>query len=87
MPEEFDFPLVTQPSRDFLNERQIEDYREHQRQLFTWAVTVGKNPDRGEGYSQITLEKRAYRIDQFYRWVWAEEAGYTLGITHDHADQ
>jgi len=25
-------------------------------------------------------------MDQFYRWVWDQEDGYTTNLTHDHAD-
>jgi len=25
-------------------------------------------------------------MDQFYRWVWEQEGGYTANLTHEHAD-
>jgi integrase len=32
------------------------------------------------------VRQRAYKLDQFYRWVWQEEDGYTLRVTTEHAD-
>ena len=26
-------------------------------------------------------------MDQFYRWVWEQEDGYTSSLTHEHADE
>ncbi|WP_256544823.1 tyrosine-type recombinase/integrase [Halobellus inordinatus] len=82
-----DAPLLTEPSRSHLNERQITDYREHRRKLLTWLRDLGKDPTKGEGYADGTVYNRAYRIDGFYRWVWKEqEDGYTTAVTHQHAD-
>ena len=61
------------------------DYRTEREQCLDWLLTFGKNPDRAEGYADTTVENRAYRMDQFNRWVWTEEDGYTTSLTHDHA--
>jgi len=68
-------PLVTDPVRKQLNQRQLTDYREERRDLLTWLRDLGKNPDRGKGYATDTVYNRAYRIDGFYRWVWDNDGG------------
>lgn len=78
-------PVLTQPTKRYLNDRQQQDYETHRLALLTWLHTTGKNPEANQGYSESTLEKTAYRLDQFYRWVWSEE-GYTTNITHGLAD-
>ena len=78
-------PVLTRPSRRQLNDRQQQDYETHRRTLLTWLYTTGKNPEANQGYSESTLEKTAYRLDQFYRWVWTEE-GYTTNVTQELAD-
>jgi len=78
--------VVPDPSKERLNDRQLEDYGQHREQLLTWAFEIGKDPEHAEGYAYYTVKGRAYRLDQFYRWVWDEEDGYTTNITHDQAD-
>ena len=73
-------PLVTEPVEERLNQRQQLDYAEERRDLIQWLIKIGKNPDRGEGYSPNTVKPRSYRMDQFYRWVWNEEDEYTTNI-------
>ena len=51
-----------------------------------WLLTFGKDPRKAEGYATSTVENRASRMDQFYRWVWEQEDGYTSNLTHDHGD-
>jgi integrase len=79
---------VSKHSRKVLNPRQIEDYRSHRTQLIRWLDQLGKNPEQAEGYARETVQQRAYRLDQFYRYVWSElEDGYTTRITAEHADE
>lgn len=81
-----DIILVSEPSRKQLNERQKIDYREERRHCLKWLLAVGKDPEYAEGYAHGTVKPRSKRMDQFYRWVWEQEGGYTAQITHDHAD-
>lgn len=78
--------LVPQPSEDYLNKRQLLDYRSRREDCLTWLLAVGKKPDKAEGYAFQTVDNRAYRMDMFYRWVWQQEEGYTTEVTHTHAD-
>ena len=78
--------LVPNPSEKLLNERQLLDYRSEREQCLDWLLTFGKDPKTADGYATTTVKNRAYRMDQFYRWVWGQEDGYTSNITHDHAD-
>lgn len=81
-----DITLVTQPSEQMLNKRQLLDYRSHRKNCLEWLLAVGKNPDTADGYAFQTVSNRAYRMDLFYRWVWKQEDQYTTSVTHEHAD-
>jgi hypothetical protein len=61
--------LVTEPAETRLNPREEIAYREHRRQIAEWMVSVGKQPDRAEGFSLTTVRARMYRLDKFYRFV------------------
>lgn len=80
-----DVRLIPQPSAAKLNDRQQMDYEEHRRDLLGWLATLGKEPEKGQGYSEAVVQNTAYRLDQIYRWVWGRE-GYTTDVSHDHAD-
>lgn len=81
------FPVVTQPSEQRLNEKQLLDYREHREAFISWLLAFGKNPKSAVGYSRATVRRTAYRTDQFNRWVWDQKEAYTTSISHDHADE
>ena len=78
--------LVPGVTEELLEERQYLDYRREREQCLDWLLTFGKDPDTADGYAKTTVTNRAYRMDQFYRWVWEQEDGYTTNLTHDHAD-
>lgn len=77
--------LVSEPSAEYLTQRQQVDYAEHKESLVRWMLNVGKDPERAIGYSEHTASGRSYYVDAFFRWLWDKE-GYTLHVTHDHAD-
>lgn len=82
-----EYTLVTEPSREYLSERQIVDYRAERRECLEWLLTFGKQPDEASGYAPGTVHPRAARMDMFYRFVWTEVAGgYTVNLAHEHAD-
>lgn len=62
------------------------DYRAEREQCLEWLLTFGIDPESAEGYAFLTVKNRATRMDQFYRWVWNHEDGYTSSITTEHAD-
>ena len=78
--------VVTQPAAATLNQKQLVDYRDERESCLKWLLTFGKEPRKANGYALGTVKPRAYRMDQFYRWVWEQEGGYTTSVTHDHAD-
>lgn len=80
-----DVPIIPSPTEDYLNERQLVDYRAHRTDFLEWLATFGKDPERADGYSHAVVRNTAYRTDKFYRWVW-EQTGYTTALTHEHAD-
>ncbi|MFB6227629.1 MAG: tyrosine-type recombinase/integrase [Halobacteriales archaeon] len=78
--------LTTAKSEQRLNPRELEVYREHRRNVLTWMLNKGQNPDVNIGYAEETVENRGYRLDMFYRWVWDVENRYTDNITKSHAN-
>ena len=78
-------PLLYEPTRKRLDERQQVDYASHRRKWIRWSLTLGKDPQHGEGYAQSTVRVRANVVDNFFRWVW-DNRGYTTQITHDDGD-
>lgn len=78
--------VLTEPSKEILNERQQVDYRDQREQCLEWLLVFGKDPKKADGYARTTVSNRAHRMDQFYRWVWDQEGGYTTTVTHEHAD-
>lgn len=79
--------LIPNPTEQLLNERQYLDYRSERHNCLEWLLVFGKNPEKAEGYAKTTVSNRAYRMDQFYRWVWETEGRYTSNITLAHADK
>jgi hypothetical protein len=79
-------PVVTEASEEYLNHRQLLDYRAEREACLQWLLTFGKDPNRADGYAHGTVKPRAYRMDKFYRFVWEYEGGYTANITHEHAN-
>lgn len=78
--------VVTEPAEEYLNQKQLVDYRSEREDCLSWLLTFGKNPKKANGYALGTVEPRAYRIDQFYRWTWDQEGGYTTNLDTDYAD-
>jgi len=78
--------LVPEANAEFLNEKQRMDYESHRENFIEWLAIFGKNPDAIEGYAEDTVYRTAYRCGKFDRWVWQEENGYTMPVSHDHAD-
>ncbi|SDR06916.1 tyrosine-type recombinase/integrase [Natronobacterium texcoconense] len=78
--------VVTEPSREYLNQRQLMDYRSTREACLEWLLTFGKDPEQVEGYARTTVSARASRMDKFYRWVWDEEDRYVSDPSHEHAD-
>lgn len=79
-------PIVNQPTRAVLSERELVDYEEYKRRLLEWLLAVGKNPEKAEGYAPSTVRGVSQRVDKFYRWIWEERGGYTTEVTSEDAD-
>jgi integrase len=79
--------LVPEPNAEYLNEQQLVDYREHRREFIEWVRTVGKNPEKREGYSDYTAYETAYRTARFDRWTWDQEDRYAFPSQPEHADE
>ena len=81
-----DIVIISAKTEAYLNQRQLEDYRNHRIQLIKWLVHLGKDPETAQGYAFDTARQRAYKIDQFYRWIWHYEETYTLHATTTHVN-
>jgi len=78
--------LIHGPAADMLTERQLVSYEKHRESLIDWLAYEGKNPDALEGYAPETFKVYANIICRFHRYVWEREGGFTLDLTHDHAN-
>ena len=81
-----DISVVPEPSAEVLNKRQRLDYEATRKNCLEWLLVFGIDPSKGEGYAHSTVKNRSHRMDQFYRYIWDREGGYTVDVTHDHAD-
>ena len=86
MPALDEIPVVTEPSESYLGHRQLIDYRSEREDCLQWLLGLGKDPEHGKGYAKGTVKARSYRMDKFYRFVWDQIGGYTINVTHGHAD-
>jgi len=78
--------VVSQPAESYLQPRQLVDYRDQREACLSWLLAFGKDPEKGEGYALGTVKARAARMDQFYRYIWEQEGGYTATLTTEYAD-
>lgn len=78
--------LISEPSQEYLNERQKIAYKGHRKKLIQWLKQEGKDPEKLEGYAHDTARNYATIIDRIHRHVW-DERGFTLDITHDEGEQ
>lgn len=78
--------LMSNESREFLNQRQEVAYKNHRTELIKWLSRMGKNPEELEGYAYDTAKVYAGVLDKLHRWAWVHQGGYTLDISHDDAD-
>lgn len=63
------------------------DFATERKAFIEWALALGKNPRKGEGYAETTVKNRSYRIVRFYEWVFDRNGGYTSTLTHDYAEE
>jgi len=78
--------VITESAKEWLNQKELIDYRTEREDCISWLLTFGKNPKKAEGYALGTVKPRASRMDLFYRWTWQQEGGYTTHLNTDHAD-
>jgi integrase len=80
-----DLPITTEKAAAQLDDKQQLLYEDHRKKLARWALTMGKNPARADGYARETVKMRLYRLDKFYRFIW-DAHGFTLDASPDYAD-
>jgi len=79
-------PIVGQTARDYLDERRYTDYYDYKERLLRWLHTMGKNPERAEGYADSTVANVTYKVDLYNVWNWKETGNYGTRLTTDRAD-
>jgi integrase len=79
------YPVIPDPTTEYLNQRQKMDYRTVRESFIRWLDSRGKDVDKDVGYSESTVRLTAYLSDMFYRWVW-DNRGYTTAVENDDAD-
>jgi hypothetical protein len=55
-------PVISVETRQELTEKQLLDFRSNKRDMLRWLSAFDKNPDRGEGYSDTTIEQSGYEF-------------------------
>ena len=78
--------LLSDPSDEYLNERQRIAYKGHRKKLAKWLLREGKDPESLKGYAEDTAKNYATILDRLYRHVWEHGGGFTLEISHDQAE-
>lgn len=78
--------LLTNPTRERLNEQQLVDYRHTRDHFIKWLIHYGKDPDHASGYAPTVTKRTAHDTDKFYRYVWDHSGGYTTEIDPGLAD-
>lgn len=81
-----DYKLVSEPTHEQLNDKEIIDYRTKRKQRVKWYENLGKDPVRARGYSETTVTGRLGYIDRFARSIW-NDGGYTTTFTHEDANE
>ncbi|WP_277541314.1 tyrosine-type recombinase/integrase [Haloarcula laminariae] len=79
--------LISVPSHEYLNERQVIAYKNHRKKLIKWLKREGKDPESLEGYAHDTARNYATIIDRVHRYVWDHRGGFTLDVTHDDGEE
>lgn len=80
------YPVIPGPDDDRLDVDERKQYREFRRAFLAWLHIEGKSPDTADGYAPKSVRNTAYRTSKFMRFVWDRDGGFTLDVTHDHAD-
>lgn len=78
--------LTTEKSREILNKKQLNHYKNWRKRFLQWLGAEGKDPEKAKGYAPDTIVKTAYRTDTFMQYVWRESGGYTLQVEPAHAE-
>lgn len=78
--------MMSDESRDELNQRQEVAYENHRTELVKWLSRMGKDPEKLEGYAHHTAKVYASVLDKFHRWAWEHRGGYTHDLSHQDAD-
>lgn len=78
--------VIPQTHDGVLNDNELVDYREQRKYFLSWLLNVGKNPKKGEGYSEYTLYSTAYRTARFDLWTWEQNDQYRYPLSYDDAE-
>jgi len=51
-----EYPVVTENSELYLNQRRLLDYRSEREECLRWLLTYGKRPDEAAGHAKAVVE-------------------------------
>jgi integrase len=80
-----EFEFLRPKDRERLNYRQAVVYQDLLEEYIEWLSTTGKNPNKGEGYSDETVTRRLTSIRQIIYWA-LENEETSLSLTEAEAD-
>lgn len=79
-------PVIPQSHDGELTDKQFIDYRDTRTQFLSWLLNIGKQPDKGEGYSPYTVYSTAYRTAEFDLYAWEQHGDYKYPLDATDAD-
>lgn len=85
-----DFPLVSETTGealDRLTPRARSDFERMKSNLLSWLLDEGKDPLRGDGYSDETVRVTNYRLGEVFRWLWDQRGAYTTDLQPGEATE
>ncbi|SFR50082.1 Phage integrase family protein [Halogeometricum limi] len=65
----------------------LGDYEDFKEEVLTWFANYGKNPEKGDGLADSTLQSTHYKLETVFRWLWDYEEEYTTDLTPAKAER
>ena len=78
--------IVPQSQEGFLTDKQLVDYHEYRKNLLSYLLQMGKNPEKAQGYSPYTVYADSYRQGNFDLWLWERDGEYNVPPTQHDAN-
>ncbi len=73
--------IVPQWQEGFLTDKHLLDYHKYRKNLLSYLLQIGKNPEKAQGYSPYTVYADSYRQSAFDLWLWERDGEYNVPPT------